>query len=102
MPKFLEDKLKKEYGADSSIPYKIMNRLGFMKGNKETVKGKEAERKHGSNPKIKGEMDKEKEVEAIKNKVFKKQYFMSSKHHAHGDGTPVKSMAQKYMSLKKG
>lgn len=46
MPKFLEDKLKQEYGADSSIPYKVMNKLGYMHGNKETAKGAAAERKH--------------------------------------------------------
>lgn len=46
MPKFLENKLKKEYGAKSSAPYAIMNKLGMMKGNKETAKGKAAERKH--------------------------------------------------------
>lgn len=46
MPKFLEDKLKKEYGAKSDIPYKVMNKLGAMKGNKETAKGRAMERKH--------------------------------------------------------
>lgn len=46
MPKFLEKKLKKEYGAKSDIPYKIMNKMGVMKGNKETVKGKEMEKHH--------------------------------------------------------
>lgn len=46
MPKFLEEKLKKEYGADSSIPYKVMNKLGVMHGNKETKKGKVDEKKH--------------------------------------------------------
>lgn len=46
MPKFLEDKLKKKYGKDSKTPYKIMNSLGFMRGNKETSKGREAEKKH--------------------------------------------------------
>lgn len=40
MPKKLEKKLKKEYGKDSDVPYKIMNKLGFMKGSKETAKGK--------------------------------------------------------------
>ncbi len=40
MPKQLEEKLKKEYGAKSDIPYKIMNSMGVMKGNKETTKGK--------------------------------------------------------------
>jgi hypothetical protein len=48
MPKFLEDQLKAEYGADSDIPFKIMNAKGFMKGNKETAKGREAEAKHES------------------------------------------------------
>ena len=46
MPAALESKLKKEYGADSSIPYKIMNKLGFMKGSKVTAKGKAADKKH--------------------------------------------------------
>jgi len=46
MPKFLEKKLKERYGADSSIPYKIMNKMGAMRGNKETAKGREMERKH--------------------------------------------------------
>lgn len=46
MPAFLEKKLKKEYGADSSIPYKVMNKLGAMKGNKETAKGRKMEKKH--------------------------------------------------------
>ncbi len=45
MPKVLERKLKKEYGADSSIPYKIMNKMGMMKGNKETAKGKAMDKK---------------------------------------------------------
>lgn len=46
MPKFLEDKLKAEYGANSSIPYKVMNSIGAMRGNKETAKGAVMERKH--------------------------------------------------------
>lgn len=46
MPKFLEDKLKAEYGADSKVPYKVMNALGAMRGNKETPKGRAMERKH--------------------------------------------------------
>ena len=48
MPKFLEKKLKKQYGSDSAIPYKIMNRLGFMHGNKETAAGRAATKKHAS------------------------------------------------------
>lgn len=46
MPKFLEAKLKKRYGANNPIPYKIMNAKGYMRGNKETAKGRAAERKH--------------------------------------------------------
>lgn len=46
MPEFLEKKLKKRYGADSKIPYKIMNARGFMHGSKETAKGRAAEKKH--------------------------------------------------------
>lgn len=46
MPKFLEAKLKKKYGKDSDIPYKIMNSRGLMHGNKETAKGAAAEKKH--------------------------------------------------------
>lgn len=45
MPRALEQKLKKEYGADSSVPYKIMNKLGYMKGSKETAKGKALDKK---------------------------------------------------------
>lgn len=48
MPKFLENKLKKEYGANSSIPYKVMNKMGVMKGSKITAKGKAMEKKHHS------------------------------------------------------
>jgi len=46
MPAFLEAKLKKEYGADSKVPYKVMNKIGAMRGSKETAKGKRMERKH--------------------------------------------------------
>lgn len=50
MPKALENKLKQEYGASSKVPYKIMNKMSVMKGNKETTKGKAMEKhikKHG-------------------------------------------------------
>jgi len=46
MPAFLEKKLEKEYGAKSDIPYKVMNSLGVMKGNKITAKGRREEKKH--------------------------------------------------------
>jgi hypothetical protein len=46
MPAFLEKKLKSEYGSKSAVPYKIMNSLGYMRGNKETARGRAAQRKH--------------------------------------------------------
>ena len=46
MPEFLERDLKREYGAKSKIPYKIMNAEGLMRGSKETAKGRAMERKH--------------------------------------------------------
>lgn len=46
MPAFLEAKLKKRYGAKSAVPYKIMNKLGAMRGNKETAKGRAMQAKH--------------------------------------------------------
>jgi hypothetical protein len=52
MPAFLERKLKDQYGDSSPVPYKIMNKLGFMKGNQVTTKGIQAEKKH----KLKGSM----------------------------------------------
>ena len=46
MPKFLETKLKREYGENSAVPFKVMNKIGAMHGNKETAKGREMEEKH--------------------------------------------------------
>ena len=46
MPEFLERKLKREYGAKSKIPYKVMNSMGAMRGNRITAKGRRMEAKH--------------------------------------------------------
>ena len=46
MPKFLEEKLKKQYPDNPGAVYGTMNVLGMMKGNKETAKGKAAQEKH--------------------------------------------------------
>ncbi len=46
MPKFLEEKLKKEYGNNPGVIYGTMNKIGAMKGNKETAKGRAMEKKH--------------------------------------------------------
>lgn len=58
VPKFLEDKLKKQYGQNSSIPYAVMNSIGAMHGNQETAKGEAMQDKHDaamkSKPKRKG------------------------------------------------
>lgn len=46
MPKFLEDKLKKEYPNNPGAVYGTMNAIGAMHGNKETKKGAAMEHKH--------------------------------------------------------
>lgn len=46
MPKFLEDKLRAEYGNDPHAIYGTLNAIGAMKGSKETAKGRAMERKH--------------------------------------------------------
>jgi hypothetical protein len=46
MPKFLEDKLKKQYPNNPHAVFGTMNKLGAMRGNKETAKGKRMQAKH--------------------------------------------------------
>lgn len=53
MPKFLEDKLKKEYGNNPHAIYGTMNKIGAMHGNKETAKGMAMERKHNAKMRLK-------------------------------------------------
>jgi hypothetical protein len=54
VPKFLEDKLKAEYGNNPHAIYGTMNKIGAMRGNKETAKGAAMQAKHnrkvGSEP----------------------------------------------------
>lgn len=57
MPIFLEEQLKKEYGNNKHAIYGTMNKIGAMKGNKETVKGRTMEAKH-ENHVIKKTLDK--------------------------------------------
>lgn len=45
MPKILEEKLKKEYPGNPGAVYGTLNKLGFMKGSKETAKGKALDKK---------------------------------------------------------
>jgi hypothetical protein len=54
MPEFLEKKLDKEYPGDPSVKYKVMNKIGAMRGNKETAKGREMEAKHKRDMKKRG------------------------------------------------
>ncbi len=46
MPAFLEKKLAAEYGGNKHAIYGTMNKLGAMRGNKETAKGREMQAKH--------------------------------------------------------
>lgn len=46
MPKFLEDKLKREYPNNPGAVFGTLNKLGAMRGNKETAKGRTMQRKH--------------------------------------------------------
>jgi len=46
MPKFLEAKLKAEYPNNPGAVYGTLNKLGAMRGSKETAKGRRMEAKH--------------------------------------------------------
>ncbi len=46
MPRFLEDKLKKEYPGNDKAVFGTMNKIGAMKGNKETALGRKMQTKH--------------------------------------------------------
>lgn len=48
MPKFLEDKLKREYPGNDRAVYGTLNAIGAMHGNKVTPKGKAMEKKHAA------------------------------------------------------
>ena len=51
MPKFLETKLKKEYPGNPGAVYGTMNKIGAMKGNKETALGRRMQKKHDAKAK---------------------------------------------------
>lgn len=51
MPKFLEEKLKKEYPGNPGAVYGTMNRIGAMKGNKEAALGRRMQKKHDAKAK---------------------------------------------------
>lgn len=54
MPKFLERKLRAEYGDNPRAIYGTLNVIGAMHGNKETAKGRAMEQKHQRDMKRKG------------------------------------------------
>ncbi len=72
MPKFLENKLKKEASkkglkgkrADAYV-FGTMNKMGVMKGNKETAKGMMMDKKHTK------DMKKKMSVKSARNKYSK-------------------------------
>lgn len=47
MPAKLEAKLKKEYPHNDHAVYGTLNKLGLMKGSKETAKGRALDKKMG-------------------------------------------------------
>jgi hypothetical protein len=46
VPSFLEEKLKRQYPNNPGAVYGTMNKLGAMRGNKITAKGRQMEQKH--------------------------------------------------------
>ena len=52
MPKFLEDKLKREYPNNPHAVFGTMNAIGAMRGNKETAKGRAMQAKHNRKVKM--------------------------------------------------
>jgi hypothetical protein len=48
VPEFLEKKLLEKYGGDKATAFKIMNKLGVVRGNKETAKGRSWDKKHAA------------------------------------------------------
>jgi len=48
MPKFLEDKLKREYPGNDHAVFGTMNKIGATKGSKVTKKGLAMEKKHAA------------------------------------------------------
>ncbi len=46
MPKFLEEKLEREYPGDKHAIFGTMNKIGAVRGNKETPLGKKMQAKH--------------------------------------------------------
>ena len=52
MPKFLEERLKREYPGNDHAVYGTLNAIGAMRGSKETAKGKQMQAKHDKKVKL--------------------------------------------------
>lgn len=52
MPAFLEKRLKAEYPGNPPAVFGTLNKIGAMKGNKITAKGKRMEKKHDRDVKM--------------------------------------------------
>ena len=99
MPKFLEEKLRREYGNNAHAIYGTMNAIGAMHGNKETAKGREMEKKHAKDQAMKSHSIRRMEIEIhrgpknevtghtvhhhmMPSKASKSGAFMEESHHA--------------------
>jgi hypothetical protein len=54
MPKFLKEQLQREYPNHPAAVYGTLNKLGLMRGSKETAKGRAMQRKHDRKAKRRG------------------------------------------------
>ena len=53
MPEFLKKKLLSEYGGNMHAVFGTLNKIGAVRGNKETPKGKAMQKKHDRDMKAK-------------------------------------------------
>lgn len=53
MPRFLEERLKREYPNNPSAVWGTLNKIGAVRGNKITPKGRAMEKKHAAKMKRK-------------------------------------------------
>ena len=68
MPAFLEKKLQMQYPNNPNAVYGTMNKIGVMRGNLETTKGKLMEKKHSMEQIMR---NKRSQIEAMRNSMIK-------------------------------
>lgn len=108
MPKFLEEKLRAEYGNNPHAIYGTMNKIGAMHGNKETAKGKAMEKKHEDHMRemrIEIHRGKDGEVSGhtvhhhmMPSKSSKSGAFMEETHHSYPFGPKDHSLIMKHIA----